>query len=95
MAYSDQVTYLRTTVATATIGDEGIFNFSVENNTTKYVWLDLEFQQAELFIQTGQSYEIEIELKNLSSSNAYYNRTSLPIKIVKDDADNLVIYPGF
>jgi peroxiredoxin len=92
MTYSDQVSYLRKTLASAQIGDDGLFNFIVENNTTKYVWLDLEFQQAELFIQPGQSYEIEIELKNLATSNAYYNRTSLPIKIVTDDAENLNLY---
>jgi peroxiredoxin len=92
MAYGDQVSYLRETLASSQIGDDGMFNFSVENNTTKYVWLDLDFQHAELFIQPGQSYEIEIELKNLATSNAYYNRTSLPIKIVKDDADNLNLY---
>jgi peroxiredoxin len=92
MTYSDQISYLRKTLASAQIGDDGLFNFTVENNTTRYVWLDLEFQQAELFIQPGQSYDIEIELKNSATSNAYYNRTSLPIKIVKDDADNLNLY---
>lgn len=92
MTYSDQVSYMRKTLASAQIEEDGTFNFSFENNTTKYVWLDLEFQQAELFIQPGQSYEIEIELKNLGLSNSYYNRTSLPIKIVKDDADNLNLY---
>lgn len=92
MAYGDQVSYLRETLASALIGEDELFNFTVENNVTKYVWLDIEFQQAELFIQPGQSYEIEIELKNFSTSNSYYNRNSLPIKIAKDDVDNLNLY---
>lgn len=92
MSYADQVSYLRKTLASAQIGEDETFSFTIENNTTKYVWLDIEFQQAELFIQPGQSYEIEIEMKNFASSNSNYNRTSLPIKIVKDDADNLNLY---
>jgi peroxiredoxin len=92
MSYEDQVSYLRKTLTSAQLGEDGIFNFIVENNTTRYVWLDIEFHQAELFIQPGQSYEIEIELNNLYSSNSYYNRTSLPVKIVKDDADDLNLY---
>jgi peroxiredoxin len=92
MAYSDQISYLRETLASVQIGEDEMFHFTIENNAVRYVWLDIEFQQAELFIQPGQSYEIEIELKNSSSSNSYYNRTSLPIKIVRDDVDNLNLY---
>jgi peroxiredoxin len=92
MTYSDQVSYLRKTLASEQIGDDGMFHFSIENNTTRYVWIDLEFQQAELFIQPGQSYEIEIEMKNSATSNSSYNRTSLPIKIIRDDPDNLNLY---
>lgn len=92
MTYSDQISYLRETLATALIGEDEKFHFTIENNTIKYVWLDIEFQQAEMFIQPDQSYEIEIELKNLSISTSYYNRIGLPIKIVKDDSDNLNLY---
>jgi len=92
ITYSDQVSYLRETLASAPIGEDEKFHFTIENNAIKYVWLDIEFQQAEMFIQPGQSYEIEIELKNLSISTSYYNRTGLPIKIVKDDSDNLNLY---
>ena len=92
MTYSDQVSYLRNTLASVQIGEDERFNFTVDNSATKYVWLDIEFQQAELFIQPGQSYEVEIELNDASSSNSNYNRTSLPIKIIKDDADNLNLY---
>jgi thiol-disulfide isomerase/thioredoxin len=92
MTYGDQVTYLRETLASCQLGDDEQFHFIIENNAIKYVWLDIEFQQAEMFIQPGQSYEIEIELKNLSISTSYYNRTVLPIKIIKDDSDNLNLY---
>jgi len=92
MTYSDQVTYLRETLASALIGEDEKFFISIENNSIKYVWLDIEFQQAEMFIQPGQSYEIEIELKNLSISASYYSRTGLPVKILKDDSSNLNLY---
>jgi len=89
MAYSDQVTYLRETLESTLIGEDERFSFTVENNSVKYCWLDIEFQQAELFIQPGQTYEIEIELKNQSLSTSYYDRTGLPIRILKDDDDHL------
>jgi len=92
MTYSDQVTYLRETLASALIGEDEKFLITIENNLIRYVWLDIEFQQAEMFIQPGQSYEIEIEMKNLSISASYYNRTGLPVKILKDDSDNLNLY---
>jgi peroxiredoxin len=89
MTYSDQVSYLRETLKSAQMGTDGTFNFSVENNSVKYCWLDIEFQQAELFIQPGQTYEIEIEAKNQSLTTSYYNRAGLPVKIIKDDDDHL------
>jgi peroxiredoxin len=92
MTYSDQISYLRETLASTQIGEDEKFYFTIENNIIKYVWLDIEFHQAEMFIQPGQSYEIEIELKNLPLSTSYYNRTGLPIRIVKDDSNDLNLY---
>jgi hypothetical protein len=89
MTYSDQVSYSRVTLKSDTIGEDEIFSFSLDINTIKYCWLDLEFQPADIFIQPGQSYELEIELKDLDLTNSYYNRVGLPVKIVKDDDDHL------
>ena len=89
MKYSDQVTYLRESLKSTMIGEDEGFEFTIDINTVQYCWLDIEFQKAELFIQPGQSYEIEIELKNQSLSSSYYNRTGLQIKFIKDDDDRL------
>ncbi|NTV82778.1 MAG: TlpA family protein disulfide reductase [Bacteroidales bacterium] len=89
MTYSDQVSYLRETLQRVLIGDDEMFRFTVEIDSVKYCWLDVEFQQAELFIQPGQAYEIEIALKDQSLSSSYYDRTGLSLKIIKDDDDRL------
>ena len=89
MTYNDQVSYLRKTLQSFLIPADEQFYFNVEINSVNYCWLDLEFQQVELFIQPGQSYEIEIELKDQSLSSSYYNRAGLPYKIIKDDDDHL------
>lgn len=89
MAYNDQVSYTRVTLQDAKIGDDERFMFSILIDTLKYCWLDVEFQQAELFIQPGQSYDVEIELKDASLSGSYYNRSGLPIKFLTDDSDHL------
>jgi peroxiredoxin len=89
MTYSDQVSYLRETLKSSLIKADEAFNFTFENNSVKYYWLDIEFQKVELFIQPGQTYEIEIELNNQSLSTSYYDRTGLPFKILKDDDEHL------
>lgn len=91
MIYSDQVSYLRETLKSTLMGADETFNFSIETTSVKYCWLDIEFQQAELFIQPGQTYEIEIEVKDQSITTSYYNRSGLPFKIIKDDSDHLNI----
>ena len=89
MTYNDQVSYNRVTLESDTIGEDEKFSFNFFINSIKYCWLDLEFQPAELFIQPGQSYDVEIELKDLVLTNSYYNRSGLPVKFIKDDSDNL------
>jgi peroxiredoxin len=89
MAYSDQVTYQRVTLKSDTIHQDESFSMSVDIDSVLYCWLDLEFQQADLFIQPGQNYEVELDLKNRSLSTSYYNRSALPVKFLNDDEDHL------
>lgn len=89
MTYIDQVSYMRQTLQSMVINDDELFSLSAEISKVKYCWLDIEFQQAELFIQPGQTYEVEIDLKNRSLSTTYYDRAGLPYKIIKDDNDHL------
>jgi peroxiredoxin len=89
MAYSDQVSYLRETLETVLIGEDGLFSFTLENNQVRFCWLDIEFQQAELFIQPGQTYEIELEYNEQALTASYFNRPGLAMKILKDDQDHL------
>lgn len=89
MTYSDQLTYLRQTLQSTLIGEDERFSFAINIDHVKYCWIDIEFQQAELFIQPGQSYEIDIDWKEQSLTTSYYNRTGLPHKIIKDDDDHL------
>lgn len=89
MAYVDQVSYTRVTLQTGLVGGDEKFSFLFPVDTLKYCWLDVEFQQAELFIQPGQSYDVEIELKDPSLTGSFYNRSGLPIKFVTDDSDHL------
>lgn len=89
MTYSDQVAFLRETLQSTVIGEDEKFYVTYEPGSVKYCWLDIEFQQAEIFIQPGQSYEFELELKNQSLSASYYDRTALPVRVIKDDDDHL------
>jgi peroxiredoxin len=89
MTYTDQLSYMRQTLQTDTVGPDELYRFNIDINSVKYCWLDVEFQQVELFIQPGQAYEIDIDLKNESLTSSYYNRAGLPYKIMKDDDDHL------
>jgi peroxiredoxin len=89
MNYSDQVSYLRETAGSMTIGEDELFSFTIDHQQVLYCWLDIEFQQAELFLRPGQSYEIEINLKDQPLSMSYYNRNSLDYAIIRDDSSHL------
>jgi peroxiredoxin len=91
MTYTDQLTYLRQTLQADTVNEDELYSFNIDINTVKYCWLDIEFQQVELFIQPGQSYNFDIEIKTESLTSSYYNRAGLPYKIIKDDDDHLNI----
>ena len=89
MTYSDQVTYLRRTLQSCLIDENEQFILNTDIDSVKYCWLDIEFQQAELILQPGQSYEIEIDLQNGSLSASYFDRSGLTYRIIKDDEDHL------
>lgn len=89
MAYNDLVSYTRVTLDNYLIGDDESFTLKAVTENVLYCWLDLEFQQAEIFLQPGQSYEVETELRDKSLTGSYYNRTSLPVRFVSDDTDHL------
>lgn len=92
MAYLDHLTNLKETLASDLIDPDGNFNLSFEITETRYIWLDISFQQAELFVQPSRKYEIEINLVNQMISTSYYNRLGLPLTIVRDDPDKLNLY---
>lgn len=89
MTYTDQISYLRQTLASSPIGPDETFSFTFDNPSIRFCWLDIEFQQVELFVQPGQSYVIDIEMNSESLTTSYYNRSTLPSKLIKDDNDNL------
>lgn len=89
MTYNDQVSYTRMTLDEYSIGEDESFSLSTVTDKVLYCWLDLEFQQAGIFLQPGQSYEVETELRDKSLTGSYYNRSALPLKFVRDDNDHL------
>jgi len=92
MTWKDQVTYLKETLASETIGPDGSFKLSFETEQTRYIWLDIAFQQAELFVQPDKNYEVEITLLNQAIATSYYDRFGLPMIIIRDDPDKLNLY---
>ena len=89
MTYSDQLSYLRETLQTGQIGENGQFSLTADIQNTGYYWLDIDFQQVELFLQPGQTYQVDIQLNDSQLSSSYYDRSGLPYKFVKDDKDRL------
>ena len=92
MTYADQVTNLRQTMASATVNEDESFLLSADVEQTIYAWLDIEFRQAEIFLQPGKSYDVEIDLDQASISTSYYDRSPLPLKLNRDDEDHLNMY---
>lgn len=92
MSYADQVTYLRKTLDSETIGEDGSFRLKADLQKTIYAWIDIEFRQSDIYIQPGKLYEVEIDLSRSSLSTSYYDRSPLPMTILTDDPDHLNIY---
>jgi len=89
MTYSDQLSYLRETLQSVQIGEDDLFFLSADIQMTRMCWLDIDFQPVELFLQPGQTYQVDIQLNNEQLSSSYYDRSGLPFKIVQDDKDQL------
>jgi hypothetical protein len=92
MKYSDQVSYLRTTLDSDTVNADGAFHMECEPAETIHAWLDIDFQQADLFIQPGEEYSVAIDSARLSLTSSYFDRGQLPMEITDDDSDRLNLY---
>jgi peroxiredoxin len=92
MTYADQVTRLRKTLATQRIGEDETFRFTLELDQTIYAWIDIGFRKGELFLQPGQSYEVEIKADQQPIAASYYDRAYLSLEILRDDPDKLNLY---
>jgi thiol-disulfide isomerase/thioredoxin len=92
MTYSDQVSYLRETLDMAIIGEDEKFRLSVDISETIYAWIDIDFRKADIFLQPGQFYEVQLQADVNAISTSYYDRSSLPMKILVDDQDRLNAY---
>ena len=92
MTYSDHISYLRHTLAYCVVDEMDSFRLTADLTETIYGWLDIEFNQGDIYLQPGQRYEVHITYDPRALSSSYYDRPSLSISFIKDDPDRLNLF---
>jgi peroxiredoxin len=89
VTFADQLSYKKVTLASSRIAEDGSFSLTTDLSATTYAMLDLDFQQAEIFLVPGAVYSIKVSGDETASEEAYYDRSILTISISIEDAGKL------
>lgn len=88
VTFTDHVSYLNQTLALDTVSPDGTFSLRAEINSTRYSWLDIDFQPAELTLKPGGSYEVELHYDSRTINASYYDRPGMGLDLIRDDDDH-------
>ena len=61
LSYSDQITYLEKKIACSSIDSNGNFLLKINTDNTIFVYLDIDFYKAALYIEPNKLYNIDIK----------------------------------
>lgn len=85
MMYSDQVSYKKVTLATASIDEQGKFSLSTSLEEITYALIDLDFQTGEIFLVPGEDHELILHPVEDAAKRAYYDRPMLEFTILQEN----------
>ncbi|MFA5782029.1 MAG: TlpA disulfide reductase family protein [Bacteroidales bacterium] len=92
-AWSDQLTYKQTKIASGKIDSAGKFNFSFKTDETIFTYVKVDFNQAPLYIEPGKTYDLSISCPDCNSpddkTNPYLDPKSLSVVISNYDSTEL------
>lgn len=81
MSYQDMLSYKKVTLASSKVGQDGKYSLTIDLQSTTYVLIDFNFQQAELFLDPGLNYTVNLFPEDNARMQAYYDRPVLEIEM--------------
>jgi thiol-disulfide isomerase/thioredoxin len=72
-AYSDQLTYTFTKIASAKIDSTGKFNFSFKTDKIIFAYLKIDFNQAPIYIEPWKTYDMVITCADCGAADDHQN----------------------
>lgn len=72
-AYSDQLTYTLTKVASGKIDSAGKFNFSFKTDKIFFAYLKIDFNQAPIYIEPGKTYDMVVTCADCGAADDHQN----------------------
>ncbi len=92
VTYLDQISKLKKTLASTLIDDQGNFVLNTDIEKVTYAFLETGFETAEIFLQPGGKYQLNLTFSPLAEGSGYYNRKNLGVTFIKDLPDSLNIH---
>jgi len=92
LSYSNQITYLEKEIARSTIDSNGKFLLKINTDDTIFVYLDIDFYKAALYIEPNKLYNIDIRAADydiIYKINPFLADLKLDINIVKTNDTEL------
>lgn len=89
LTFADQISYREKTIASSEIDNDGQFSMEFELSQTIYSYLAVGFQKAELYLEPGKIYKIEVTCKNNDKPFSFTDPLIPDIKFKKPANNNL------
>lgn len=92
-AYSDQLSYAMTKIASGKIDTSGSFNFSFKTDETIFTYVKVGFTRAPLYVEPGKTYQLKISCTDCKSAddktNPYLDPKDLVLAVQNTDSTEL------
>ena len=89
MVHDDFISKKNVTLDSYKIASDGSFKLTIEIGETIMAYLDINYQQAEIFLEPGKTYRLDVNYDRDNHLASYFDRQGLVFDFVKPEADNL------
>lgn len=89
MAYDDFISKKIISLGECTVSDEGQFKIEFDLQETIGAFLDINHMRAELFLEPGKTYELEIIYDAANRLESYFDRQGLEYSFMNENPDEL------
>ncbi|HSG68101.1 MAG TPA: thioredoxin-like domain-containing protein [Bacteroidales bacterium] len=89
IAYDDFISRKLITLDSENINADGTFSFEFDIEETIMAYLDINYQRAEIFLEPGEAYRVEVKYDRDNHLASYFDRQGLVYDFIRPDDDNI------